>query len=44
MIEVLNENQVKIVVNEPNATVLDRLGIVRIIPKHIWESIDDPKK
>jgi len=43
-IEVIEENQVKIVVNEPNATVLDRLGSVRIIPQHIWDSIDDPKK
>lgn len=43
-IEVIDENQAKIVVNEPNATVLDRLGIVRIIPEHIWKDIDDPKK
>ncbi|MFY9217461.1 MAG: ABC transporter substrate-binding protein [Tepidanaerobacteraceae bacterium] len=43
-VETIGEDQVKIVVSEPNATVLDRLGIVRIIPKHIWESIDDPKK
>ncbi|NLZ52539.1 MAG: diguanylate phosphodiesterase [Thermoanaerobacteraceae bacterium] len=43
-IEIVDEDQVKIVVSEPNATVLDRLGIVRIIPKHIWEFIDDPKK
>lgn len=43
-IEIVDEHQVKIVVTEPNATVLDRLGIVRIIPKHIWENVDDPKK
>jgi len=43
-IEIIDEEQIKIVVNEPNATVLDGLGIVRIIPKHIWETIDDPKK
>ncbi len=43
-IEVIDECQVKITVNEPNATLLDRLGIVRIIPEHIWKDIEDPKK
>lgn len=43
-IDIIDENQVKITVSEPNSTILDRLGIVRIIPKHIWETIDDPKK
>ncbi|WP_286680303.1 ABC transporter substrate-binding protein [Tepidanaerobacter sp. EBM-49] len=43
-IEVIDEDRVKIVVKEPNATVLDRVGIVRIIPEHIWKDIDDPKK
>lgn len=43
-VETIDENQVKIVVKEPNATVLDRLGIVRIIPEHIWRDVEDPKK
>ena len=43
-IEVIDECQVKIAVNEPNATLLDRLGIVRIITEHIWKDIEDPKK
>lgn len=43
-IEAVNDVTVKITVDEANATVLDRVGIVRIIPKHIWEDIEDPKK
>ena len=43
-IEVLNERTVKITVGTPNATILGRLGTARIIPKHIWEKVDDPQK
>jgi len=43
-VEVIDENRVRVVVVEPNATVLDRLGVTRIIPRHIWEEVEDPKK
>ena len=43
-IEVVNDHTVKIVVDKPNATLLGRLGNVRIIPKHIWEKVANPKK
>ncbi|SHJ77780.1 ABC transporter substrate-binding protein [Tepidibacter formicigenes] len=43
-VEILNENEVKIYVNSSNATYLDRIGKMRIIPKHIWEKVDDPQK
>ncbi|SCM83235.1 ABC-type dipeptide transport system, periplasmic component [uncultured Sporomusa sp.] len=42
--EVINDHTIKIAVTKPNATILGRLGTVRIIPKHIWEKVDDPKK
>ncbi|MGD9677994.1 MAG: ABC transporter substrate-binding protein [Vulcanibacillus sp.] len=41
-IEVVNNNQVKISVTEANATILESLGKTVIIPKHIWETVDDP--
>jgi len=43
-IELLNDYTIKIHVDNVNATNLGRLGNVRIIPKHIWEKVDDPKK
>lgn len=43
-IDVLNDNTVKITVDKPNATLLGRIGNVKIIPKHIWEKVEDPKK
>ena len=43
-IEVVDEHTVKIVVETANATVLERLGAMRIIPEHIWAKVDDPKK
>lgn len=43
-IEVLDENKVKIKVNKSSAVHLEKLGTVRIIPKHIWEKVDDPEK
>ncbi len=41
-IEIVNNNQVKILVTKANATILESLGETRIIPKHIWENVDDP--
>ncbi len=43
-IEVLDKNKVKIKVDSPNATYLEKIGDMRIIPKHIWENIDDPQQ
>lgn len=42
-IEIVNINQIKISVTEANATILKSLGKTRIIPKHIWEDVDNPK-
>lgn len=42
-IELLDESSIKINVKEANATILECLGETRIIPKHIWGNIDDPK-
>lgn len=40
--EILNENKVKLIVDEKNTTYLSKIGAVRIIPKHIWEKVEDP--
>lgn len=40
--EVLDKNKIKIIVEKENSTVLDRFADIRIIPKHIWEKIEDP--
>lgn len=41
---IIDEDNVRITVTAPDATVLSKLGNVRIIPKHIWENVKDPKK
>ncbi|HDK7167501.1 TPA: diguanylate phosphodiesterase [Clostridium botulinum] len=43
-VEVLKDNYIKITVNTVNAASLENLGTTRIIPKHIWEKVEDPKK
>ncbi|WP_425059989.1 Periplasmic dipeptide transport protein [Sporomusa carbonis] len=43
-IDVVDDHTVKITVDKPNATILGRLGNARIIPRHIWATVDDPKK
>lgn len=43
-INVIDEHNISINVNEPNATLLNRFGAARIIPKHIWKDVEDPKK
>jgi peptide/nickel transport system substrate-binding protein len=43
-IEVVNSRTIRFTVVKPNATILGKLGSVRIIPKHIWEKVTDPKK
>lgn len=42
-IDIIEGDSVKILVNKPNVTLLEKLGDVRIIPKHIWENVKDPK-
>ncbi|MTI66153.1 MAG: diguanylate phosphodiesterase [Firmicutes bacterium] len=42
--KILDENTIKVIVNEKNATYLERLGTMKILPKHIWENVEDPKK
>ncbi|TCK87874.1 peptide/nickel transport system substrate-binding protein [Natranaerovirga hydrolytica] len=41
--EVLDALTVKITLNSPNPSYFTDVGFMRIIPKHIWESIEDPK-
>jgi peptide/nickel transport system substrate-binding protein len=43
-VDVLDEQTVRIKVNEANATYLERLGTMKIIPKHIWMNVKDPVK
>lgn len=43
-IDVLDEKTVEITVKQPIATVLQKLGSARIIPKHIWENVEEPEK
>jgi len=43
-VEVIEPNQVLITVTEIGAPLLERIGKVRIVPKHIWENVDDPNE
>lgn len=43
-INVIDEYTISIDVNKGNATLLEKFGSARILPKHIWEDVDDPKK
>ncbi|MTI61618.1 MAG: diguanylate phosphodiesterase [Firmicutes bacterium] len=43
-VELRGRNQVLITVKEPNAAFLYNLGRTRIIPKHIWQGIENPKE
>ncbi len=43
-INVLDDHTINIKVKSPDASLLERFGNVRILPKHIWENIDDPTK
>lgn len=43
-IEVIDPKSIKLTVTTPNATYLSKIGAVRILPKHIWENVDDPVK
>ena len=41
-VEAVDELTVKIVTNEVCATLLENIGKVSIVPKHIWENVEDP--
>lgn len=43
-IELIGENQVLITVKEANAAFLYNLGRTRIIPRHIWQGVKNPKE
>ncbi|WHH58697.1 ABC transporter substrate-binding protein [Petroclostridium sp. X23] len=43
-VEVLDEQTVRLTVDAPNATYFAKIGFARILPKHIWEKVDDPVK
>ncbi len=40
--EVIGDNKVEIIVNQANADNITKIGCMRIIPKHIWEDVEDP--
>ncbi|MCK8828390.1 ABC transporter substrate-binding protein [Natroniella acetigena] len=42
-VEVKGDNQVLFTASEPNASLLYNLGRVPIIPKHIWEDVENPE-
>lgn len=41
-IEVLSKNKVKIIFQNYSALNLERIGTIKIIPKHIWEKVENP--
>lgn len=43
-IDVIDKNTVKIIFDRASSTYLEKIGSMRIIPKHIWEKVDDPLK
>lgn len=42
-VEILDDDRIKVTLKTPTASMLYSLGISRIIPKHIWEKVDNPK-
>lgn len=42
-VEAVSDYQVKFTTAEPNATFLSDAGTARIIPKQIWEQVEDPQ-
>ncbi len=40
--EVVDGNKVEITVNNPEENNIVKIGFMRIIPKHIWENVEDP--
>jgi len=40
--EATSDYQVEIITSEPNSTFYCEAGMLRIIPEHIWEGVEDP--
>ncbi len=40
--KVVDSKNIEITVKENLATTIDKLGFFRILPKHIWEKVEDP--
>lgn len=43
-VEVLDKYRVKMTLTKPHAPFVLEAGELRIIPKHIWEEVEDPRK
>ncbi len=43
-INIIDDYTINFTVDSPNATLLEKFGSARILPKHIWENVDDPTK
>lgn len=43
-IDIIDTHTIRIRISRPSATFLNKAGRTRIIPKHIWEKVEDPKK
>lgn len=43
-VTVVDEKTVRVQVEKPLATLLGKIGTARVIPKHIWEKVNDPRK
>ena len=41
-VTVLPGHQIKVTLKHPTATMLGKLGRTRILPKHIWETVENP--
>ncbi|WP_089281672.1 ABC transporter substrate-binding protein [Anaerovirgula multivorans] len=41
-IEIIDKDKIRFTISEKNVTILEKIGDVRMIPKHIWEAIEDP--
>ncbi|RXZ70631.1 DNA-binding protein [Fusobacterium necrophorum] len=41
-VEILSPNKIRIIFKRYSALNLERIGTMRIIPKHIWEKVDNP--
>ncbi len=41
-IKILGRNKISIVLKKYSPTYLERIGLVKILPKHIWEKVKDP--
>ena len=42
-VEIMPDQKVRVTLKHPSASMLYHLGLTRIIPKHIWEKVNNPK-